>query len=51
MFVFIVIMVVVAALVALPFLTMGASWFHWLGEKRSEEELRREGEELRRKKR
>ena len=49
MLLFIVIVIVVAALLALPFLTVGASWFHWLGEKRTDEELKRDADALRKK--
>ena len=49
MLLFIVIVIVVAALLALPFLTVGASWFHWLGEKGTDEELKRDADALRKK--
>jgi len=39
--------VVVAALLVLPLLTVGASYFHSLGEKRRLKELEKEQEELR----
>ena len=47
MWTFILIIVVVAALLVLPFLTVGASHFHALGEKRRDEQLKRDAEELR----
>ena len=44
-----IVIVIVVALLALPFLTVGASWFHWLGEKRTDEELKRDADALRKK--
>lgn len=44
---FILIVAVVAVLLALPLLTVGASYFHALGEKRRDEQVKRDAEELR----